>query len=364
MFSRRSLVMTMLGGATAYALPRPTFAAAPATDVTFLVINDIHACRMGDALSPGCLDEGKTDENLLRHIRALNGITSGRWPEAMDSMPTGLRSAGQPIASPRGVVACGDLTDDGGGQTAERSEGTQIRQFSQRYQQGSGDDRIHFPVYAGLGNHDLDQDGRPPDLDWYRDELRDYVRLNHKPSAFFKAPHPADNYHEASDSYSWNWQGLHLVQMQRFAGDTRKGAASALAWLAADLKSFAADGRPVVLFQHYGWDHSSLERWDPVARTFDADGSGDSHWWSDEERHAFIAALGGYNVAAIFHGHEHDTPMIYTADGFDVVKATAAYKGGFALVRITDDFMDVVLGQASGGDGSVAFIAAHSKLLA
>jgi cytolysin (calcineurin-like family phosphatase) len=363
MIDRRSLLTTMLTGAAMYALPRPTFAAGPATDVTFLVINDIHACRIGEGLSPGCADEGKTDENLLRHIRALNGITSGRWPETIDGKPTGLRSAGEPIAVPLGVVACGDLTDDGGGQTAERAEGMQLKQFSQRYQEGSGDDRIHYPVYVGLGNHDLDQDGRPPDLDWYRDELRDYVRLNHKPSVFFKAPLPADNYNEASDSYSWNWQGLHLVQMQRFAGDTRKGASGALDWLAADLKSFTGDGRPVVLFQHYGWDHFSTERWDPVAKTFDADGSGDPHWWSDKERQAFTLTLQGYNIAAIFHGHEHDAPMIYAADGFDVVKATAAYKGGFALVRITNGFMDVVLGETSGDDGSVAFLAAHSKPL-
>ena len=37
-------------------------------------ISDVHACRMASGLSPNCLQEGKTDENLLRHIRALNAM--------------------------------------------------------------------------------------------------------------------------------------------------------------------------------------------------------------------------------------------------------------------------------------------------
>src|SRR5262245_19696991 len=88
-----------------------------------------------------------------------------------------------------------------------------------RYQEGIGPDRVHFPVYVGLGNHDLDQNGLPGHVDWYRRELRDYVELNHRPSVFFKPPVPADNYDVPSDCYSWNWGGLHLVQVHRFAGD-------------------------------------------------------------------------------------------------------------------------------------------------
>jgi cytolysin (calcineurin-like family phosphatase) len=35
--------------------------------------------------------------------------------------------------------------------------------------------------------------------------------------------------------------------------------------------------------------------------------------------------------------------------------------GGFALARVTDDHMDVVLGEASGNHGEVAFTNAFSK---
>ena len=95
---------------------------------------------------------------------------------------------------------------------------------------------------------------RRGNVDWYRRELRDYVELNHRSSVFFKAPVPVANYDVPSDCYSWDWGRLHLVQMHRFAGDTRKGALDSLPWLEADLAAHAADGRPVILFQHYGWD--------------------------------------------------------------------------------------------------------------
>jgi cytolysin (calcineurin-like family phosphatase) len=117
----------------------------------------------------------------------LNGIAEDKWPTEINGGTTELAGAGTPIAIPAGLVLGGDMTDDGGGQIAMPSEGTQLLQLSHRYQQGVGEDRVHFPVYAGLGNHDLDQDGPAPHVDWYRRELRDYVEINHRPGVFFQA---------------------------------------------------------------------------------------------------------------------------------------------------------------------------------
>jgi cytolysin (calcineurin-like family phosphatase) len=364
MLTRRALLAGGLGGGVSLALASLARAAdTPAVDVTFLVVNDIHACRVGDGLSPGCQAEGKTDANLLRHIRALNAIHHRTWPVEIVGKPSGLSLAGQPIARPQGIIVCGDVTDDGGGQVAELAEGSQLLQFSHRYQQGAGPDRVHFPVYVGLGNHDLDQDGRPPQVDWYRDELRDYVQINHKPSVFFKPVVPVDNYDEASDNYSWNWGGLHLIQAQRYGGDDTKGAASSLDWMKRDLATYAADGRPVVIFQHYGWDKFSLERWDPQKRTFTGEGSGAPHWWGESERQELLATVRGYNVIGIFHGHEHDTPMAYSVGGIDIFKARAAYMGGFCLVRVSNDRMDVAIGDAIDDNGGVTFTTAFTKRL-
>jgi cytolysin (calcineurin-like family phosphatase) len=359
--------VVLAGGLAAggMALCRPAVPAARGTDkpldVTFLVSNDVHACRMASGLSPNCQQEGKTDQNLLRHIAALNAIEVHRWPTEIDGRPSGLSGAGERIARPRGLIIDGDATDDGGGQTVMPQEGTQLLQFSHRYQEGVGPDRVHYPVYVGLGNHDLDQDGPAGHVDWYRRELRDYVELNHKPSVVFKPPVPAGNYDVESDCYSWDWERLHLVQTHRYAGDTAKGASSGLAWLKADLKANASDGRPVVIFQHYGWDPFSLERWDPQKTAFDDQGRGAPHWWTDADRDSLVEALAGYNVVGLFHGHEHETAMVYKANGIDLFKPRAAFLGGLGLARITDRFMDVALADAVGDNGDIRFTTAFSR---
>jgi cytolysin (calcineurin-like family phosphatase) len=339
-----------------------TVAVAP-IDATFLFVCDVHACRMASGLSPNCQQEGKTDAALLRNIAALNGLGDKDWPAEIGGVATALRSAGRRIGTPLGLVVGGDMTDDGGGQVTQPSEGTQLLQFSQRYQQGMGPDRVHVPVYAGLGNHDLDQNGPPPHVDWYRRELRDYIEVNHRPGVFFKPAVPATNYDADSDCYSWDWGGLHLVQTHRFAGDIGHGAVSGLPWLKQDLATYAGDGRPVVLFQHYGWDTFSIENWDPAKKTFDDEGSGAPHWWSEADREALVDTLSGYNVVGIFHGHQHETPMIYRRGKLDLFKPKAAYMGGFALVRITNEAMDVVLGEAADDKGGVNFTTAFSKPL-
>ncbi|CAN7615275.1 metallophosphoesterase [Mesorhizobium sp. LjRoot246] len=365
LFSRRSLLKQMAGFAAAGALSRPAFSQTgqrvQSIDATFLFIADVHACRMANGLSPNCLQEGKTDAALLRNVAALNGLGDKDWPAEINGVATGLRSAGSHIGAPLGLVVGGDMTDDGGGQITQPSEGTQLLQFSQRYQQGVGPDRVHMPVYVGLGNHDLDQNGPPHHVDWYRRELRDYVEVNHRAGVFFKPPAPATDYDLDTDCYSWDWGGLHLVQTHRFAGDTGHGAESSLPWLKQDLATYAADGRPVILFQHYGWDIFSIERWDAAKKSYDDDGAGAPHWWSEADRQALLAALKGYNVVGIFHGHQHETPLIYRRDGLDLFKPKAAYMGGFALARVTSDGMDVVLGEATGDHGEVAFTNAFSK---
>ena len=49
---------------------------------------------MGSGLSPHCAAEGKTDENLRRHIAAINRLPEMRWPHEIDGAPAGLASAG------------------------------------------------------------------------------------------------------------------------------------------------------------------------------------------------------------------------------------------------------------------------------
>jgi cytolysin (calcineurin-like family phosphatase) len=361
--TRRTVLGGLLGFGAYCAAPRAQARepAWPAIDATFLFTADIHACQMVGGLSPNCLQQGKTDENLRRHIAALNRVAEYEWPAEIDGVPTGLSSAGMPVGMPLGVVTGGDITDDGGGQVTAPIEGTQLLQFSQRYQQGQGPGRVHFPVYVGLGNHDLDQDGPPPYVDWYRREMRDYVELNHRLSVFYKPPLPVTNFDAVSDCYSWDWGGLHLVQLHRHGGDTLKGAIDSLPWLASDLATYASDGRPVLLFQHYGWDAFSIEAWDPETHRFDEIGMATPHWWSKEQRKKLVEAVRGHNVIGIFHGHQHETPMIYQREGFDLFKPKAGFMGGFAIARVTDKAFDVVFAEAVGSNGALRFTNAFSK---
>lgn len=360
--TRRSLLGRL--GATVAFSALPVSRTEAAAEITFVFTADIHACLMHGGLPAKCLQEGKTDNALLRHIAAINALPELSWPNTVAGRPSGLAAAGRPFGPIVGVVIGGDMTDDGGGQVAVPGEGSQIQQFAHRYQEGTGPDRIHFPVYAGLGNHDLDQNGPRSHPDWYRREMRDYIELNHRQTVFYKPPLPANDFDLFSDNYSWDWGDVHLVQAERYAGDDTKGAVDSLPWLAQNLAENASDGRPVILFQHYGWDPFSIEKWDPGHHTFDEDGLGPSRWWSDGDRAAFLSILDGYNVVGIFHGHEHVTPMVYKAGGHDVFKPTAAYLGGFAVARIGADTMDVVLAAADDEAGGVAFLAAFSKKIA
>ena len=152
--SRRNFLAQAAGLAMAGMLPRAALSQTgkriQPIDATFLFIADVHACRMASGLSPNCLQEGKTDAALLRNVAALNGLADRQWPAEIDGVATGLRSAGSRIGPPLGLVVGGDITDDGGGQITEPSEGTQLLQFSQRYSQGIGPDRVHTVSYTHL----------------------------------------------------------------------------------------------------------------------------------------------------------------------------------------------------------------------
>lgn len=139
------------------------------------------------------------------------------------------------------------------------------------------------------------------------------------------------------------------------AATRKRGAVSALPWLKRDLAANAGQGRPIVVFHHYGWDAFSTERWDPAKNSFDDAGSGNFHWWSSEESNALLEILSGYNVIGVFHGYQHETPIIYSHEGMEVFKPVAAFMGGFAVARFTPGFFQVALGQTVDDRGGVAF---------
>ena len=95
-------------------------------------------------------------------------------------------------------------------------------------------------------------------------------------------------------NYSWDWHGVHFVQLNTWAGDTDRQYSPGLGlngmeWLRRDLAHYVGDsGRPVVLIQHYALNDATQN-----------DG------WTSANKTEFKAAIAPYNVVAIFSGHSH-----------------------------------------------------------
>jgi len=165
-----------------------------------------------------------------------------------------------------------------------------------------------------------------------------WLDAHHKGSG---APVPVMAFDAASHSYSWDDGGVHFVHSNRAPGDTNAGLPSNIPFMAQDLATHAADGRPVFVFHHFG---------------FDAFGTQD-RWWTAAQRATYGDTVAPYNVAALVAGHSH-----YAYDLFMFDEATRSDNrvimvnnakaeigmgnndgnGSFAVIRITNDEMWLV----------------------
>ena len=232
--------------------------------------------------------------------------------DAMNSLPGTAypASLGGVVGTPSGVLVAGDLTD-----TPEYANFYGIHIFPPAFRDGFTDDyavdgsgRLHYPVYEGYGNHDVDNTAHGYTLDGIRE--RNLVRPG--------ITHLSDN----GLNYSWDWQGVHFVNLNIYPGMNERSGYS-LDFLADDLKNYVGDSnRPVVLMHHFGFDGFSL------------------NWWSDAERQAYANVIDGYNIVGIFHGHLHTT-LDYQWNGYDIFDGSAAHDGNFLVVHLHGDQMDV-----------------------
>ncbi len=235
---------------------------------------------------------------------------------------------GEVVKKVDGVVIAGDIFD--------RARPEIIDLYRQRYERGEGEKRIHFPVYPGLGNHDLDtaKDGAPNNerhLQLIKNYLDSLLAVRLQKGEIL-------NLHPSSRSYSWNVGDVHFVHAQRYAGDTSY-CESNMEWLKADLQKYASNGEPVVYIQHYGID--------PWA----------SQWWSQQARDELFDLLDGYNIAAFFAGHTH-TAMMPAYRGYPVYQVNNAWKdedgnGSFAVLCVKGDRVMVASCRWKNGEGEL-----------
>jgi cytolysin (calcineurin-like family phosphatase) len=142
---------------------------------------------------------------------------------------------------------------------------------------------LRYPVYEAIGNHDLNETS----------PIKPRVVARH-----------------GGIDYSFDWDDLHVVCLDMYPD------APTVAFLSRDLARVGRD-RPVIVFFHY-----SLEGYY-------------SDFWEREEKLAFARALQGYNVLAIFHGHEHRMGH-YTWQGHPVFRPGAPRHRShhFLVVRV------------------------------
>ncbi len=264
--------------------------AGSVTDITFFAASDTHYGRVfGNAY----------DSLRIATVANLNALPGTPYPAAL---------GGGPVAVPRGVVMPGDLID--------RPYATRWKLFQADYGV-NGEGKVKFPVYDGLGNHDVFNYGTGDTTDVI---INSFIKRNalRKGIAEFDAKHL---------HYSWDWDQVHFVQMNLFAG-TDIGAQpqwdpmQSLAFLKMDLeKHVGHSGRPVPVMQHFAVDTAQSD-------------------WQIAQKDALVGLLKGYNCIGILHGHIH-TKAIYKYKGLDIFSDGAAFKGDMMVFRITEGKMFV-----------------------
>lgn len=282
--------------------PKEKETATGGRDVTVVVAADLHF-----DLPP------ETDQYY--HVVTMNRLPGHfAFPSATTD---GSASAAAPIEKIDGVIIAGDMFD--------KARPEILSLYRQRYEPGEGERRIHYPVYPGFGNHDID----PSVSDKGADNLKGRsFSLHYLDSILVDKLEKKEilNFHPGSRSYSWNIEDVHFIQAQRFSGDTAYSESN-FDWLADDLRKYASEGNPVVYIQHYGVDPWALK------------------WWPQEARNRLFDLLDEYNVAAFLVGHTH-TPSLQYYRGYPIYQVNNAWpdedgNGAFAVVRIRDKKVEI-----------------------
>jgi hypothetical protein len=197
------------------ALHRQVYAA---TDITFFAVSDTHYEAVVDSIQMSVVDN-------------LNALPGSKYPLALGGGPVGI---------PRGVVMPGDLIN--------RPYASWWKVFAADYGV-NGEGRVKFPVWEGMGNHDVYNYGNGLTKNVITDILvkRNALRIG-------IANLDEKNYH-----YSWDWDQVHFVQLNLFAGsvlgtEPQWDPYNSLAFLKDDLeKHVGSSGRPVLVCSISAW---------------------------------------------------------------------------------------------------------------
>jgi predicted phosphodiesterase len=282
--NRRTFLGTSaaLTTATLGSLSTPQSAAkeSDAPQAAFFLVGDTHYLANRDR--PAQLD-ATSKQVCSSLVETLNRLPGEAIPEQF---------GGGSVAKPQGVIHAGDVIDSGdknGGIYAEMQR-TEWSAFRDDYGLTGSDGRLKWPVYEVHGNHDS------PRGDGYAiDQIKE--RNKQRPGLL--------NISDNGVHYSWDWGGVHFVNLGIVVGraseperSRRYAPLDSLSFLISDLKEHVADRkRPIVITHHID-----------VARNSggcDAQVEAKGKEWDGCDVQAFYASLQGYQIAAILYGHTH-----------------------------------------------------------
>jgi hypothetical protein len=237
-----------------------TCGAAIAADVTFFSYSD---CHYG-------ADDGGRRPPITRSpmVQVINSLPGTDYPPAI----------GGTVQKPRAVIMQGDLINDG---AVKEKYPIQWADYLADFGV-NGEGRCRFPVFEGVGNHDVN-----PDMFVFNQvKERNLVR---KQLGYLRDISP-NGYH-----YAWDWDGVYFVHVNLFPGNVWEGEADsygrghhpqhAREFLEDTLQRHVGDsGRPVVVVQHFR----------PI----------DENWWTYSAADMFHRVIQDYNLVAILVGHQ------------------------------------------------------------
>lgn len=336
MSTRRQFIQTTAAATAAYTLPLRAQTNQSDDETTFILASDTHYSSV---------DENHPASHAM--VNAINKIANSKalWPKTLKGKATGFSCAGKPIATPKGIVHLGDMTDNGSHGELHGGKGffglKTYYGFKQFWEHdGLGKLKVKYPVHCGLGNHDLDPNQKN------RDRMWKYVTSRHHGE---KAPVPVQDFDPDSLCYALHWGQLRILQLQRFATDTVYKRKSGLPWLKKQLASAKAAKQHVLLCQHYGLDRFGSQK----------------RWWTDSDQQQLLDATKPYpNVIGLCHGHSHATGL-YEKDhlrlfrcnnmGWEIKHGNQDGHGSFAVIHATRKHFNLMHVDCIAADGTFQF---------
>ncbi|MEY3449613.1 MAG: hypothetical protein RL749_1234, partial [Verrucomicrobiota bacterium] len=226
------MIKSILTIATALLAFASSSAAEPARDVTFYLVSDTHVGMNYRKTTPP-FGSDEFNAHVAKTLEVLAKVPGTAWQEG--PVAEAMKGKG-PVPRPLGMLVAGDLTEVG--------NAAQWADFDRLFP-WKGTTPAKYPTFALAGNHDGGNAGP------VRQGLR---QRNREMAAAGLLTASEDGLHA-----SWNWQGVHFINVNLYGGDgAKEGAKETSMWNPEGSLSFLkarlakiGPTEPVVIATHF-----------------------------------------------------------------------------------------------------------------